>query len=104
MVTEFTDQTAREAIASGQPVVIDCWATWCGPCKQLGPVIEELNEKYGDKALIGKINTDENDEVPSDYNVRGIPTVLFFKDGQLKGRTSGLVPLSTLEEKIMEII
>lgn len=104
MSTKFTDQTAQEAIASGQPVVIDCWATWCGPCMKLGPVIEELDEKYGDKVLIGKLNTDENDEVPSEYNVRGIPTVLFFKDGTLQQRVSGLVPFKTLEEKILEIL
>ena len=104
MSTNFTDQTAQEAIASGQPVVIDCWATWCGPCMKLGPVIEELDEKYGDKVLIGKLNTDENDEVPSEYNVRGIPTVLFFKEGKLQQRVSGLVPFKTLEEKILEIL
>lgn len=104
MSTQFTDQTAQEAIASGQPVVIDFWATWCGPCQKLIPLIDELDEKYGDKVLIGKLNTDENDEVASKYNVRGIPTVLYFKGGELVNRLSGSVPFSKLEEKIMEIL
>ena len=101
MATQFTDQTAQEAIASGQVVVIDFWATWCGPCIKLGPVVEELAEKYGDKALIGKLNIDENDEVASNFRVRNIPTVLFFKDGELKERSVGLVNLQTLEEKLI---
>lgn len=101
MATQFTDQTAQEAIASGQVVVIDFWATWCGPCIKLGPVVEELAEKYGDKALIGKLNIDENDEVASNFRVRNIPTVLFFKDGELKERSVGLVNLQTLEEKLL---
>lgn len=104
MATQFTDQTAQEAIKSGQPVVIDFWATWCGPCIKLGPVVEELAEKYGDKALIGKLNIDENDEVSSNFSVRNIPTVLFFKDGELKERSVGLVSLNVLEEKLLKIL
>lgn len=104
MATQFTDQTAKEAIATGQPVVIDCWATWCGPCVKLGPVVEELAEKYGDKALIGKLNIDENDEVASENNVRSIPTVLFFKDGKEVTRSVGLVRLQDLEEKLLSIL
>ena len=79
MALNFTDQTAREAIESGKTVVIDFWATWCGPCMKLGPVVEELAEKYGDKAIIGKLNVDENDEIPVEQRVRNIPTVLFSK-------------------------
>lgn len=104
MAKEFTDQTAQEAIASGRPVVIDFWATWCGPCIKLGPAIEELSEKYGDKAEIGKLNIDDNDEVASANRVRNIPTVLFFKDGELKDRSVGLVKLSDLEEKLLKLL
>lgn len=104
MAKEFTDQTAQEAIASGQPVVIDFWATWCGPCIKLGPVVEELAEKYGDKAVIGKLNIDDNDEIASANRVRNIPTVLFFKDGELKDRSVGLVKLSDLEEKLLKLL
>lgn len=102
MAQAFTDQTAREAIASGKPVVIDFWATWCGPCLKLGPVVEELAEKYADKAIIGKLNVDENDELPAEYRVRNIPTVLFFYGGELKERSVGYVSLPDLEEKLLK--
>jgi thioredoxin len=104
MAIQFTDQTAQEAIASGKPVVIDFWATWCGPCIKLGPVVEELAEKYADKAVIGKLNIDENDEVAGANRVRNIPTVLFFKDGALVDRSVGLVNLAALEEKLLKIL
>lgn len=101
---EFSDQTAREAIESGKPVVIDFWATWCGPCIKLGPVVEELAEKYADKAVFGKVNIDDNDEVASENRVRNIPTVLFFKGGEVVERSVGLVKLSDLEAKLQAIL
>ena len=104
MALQFTDATAREAIESGKPVVIDFWATWCGPCIKLGPVVEELAEKYGDKVTVGKINIDANDEIASENRVRNIPTVLFFKDGEVKERSVGLVKLSDLEAKLQNIL
>lgn len=103
MALQFTDQTAREAIESGNVVVIDFWATWCGPCIKLGPVVEELAEKYPD-VTIGKLNIDENDEIAGEHRVRNIPTVLFFKDGELKERSVGLVKYSDLEDKLNKVI
>lgn len=103
-MTQFNDQEARELIESGKPVVIDFWATWCGPCIKLGPVVEELAEKYGDKVTIGKLNIDDNDEVASENRVRNIPTVLFFKDGVVKERSVGLVKLADLEAKLQSIL
>ncbi|MDO4334956.1 MAG: thioredoxin [Bacteroidales bacterium] len=103
-MTQFNDQEARELIESGKPVVIDFWATWCGPCIKLGPVVEELAEKYGDKVTIGKLNIDDNDEVASENRVRNIPTVLFFKDGEVKERSVGLVKLADLEAKLQAIL
>ena len=103
MALQFTDQTAREAIESGKPVVIDFWATWCGPCIKLGPIVEELAEKYPD-VTIGKLNIDENDEIANENRVRNIPTVLFFRNGELKERSVGLVNLSVLEEKLNKVI
>ena len=104
MALQFTDQTAREAIESGKVVVIDFWATWCGPCIKLGPVVEELAEKYAEKAVIGKLNIDDNDEIASENRVRNIPTVLFFKGGELKDRSVGLVKLSDLEDKLTKLL
>lgn len=103
-MTEFNDQTAREAIESGKPVVIDFWATWCGPCIKLGPIVEELAEKYGDKVTIAKLNIDENDEIASENRVRNIPTVLFFKDGAVVERSVGLVKLADLEAKLQSVL
>lgn len=104
MAIQFTDQTAREAIESGKPVVIDFWAEWCGPCLKLGPAVEALAEKYEGKAIVGKINVDENDEVSTENRVRNIPTVLFFKGGELKDRTVGYVPQSELESKLEALL
>lgn len=104
MAIKFSDATATEAIKSGKVVVIDFWATWCGPCIKLGPVVEELAEKYGDKAEIGKLNIDDETEVVSQFMVRNIPTVLFFKDGELKDRSVGLVKLADLEEKLLKLL
>ena len=104
MAIEFTDQTAREAIESGKPVVIDFWATWCGPCIKLGPIVEELAEKFEGQVTVGKLNIDDNDEVATEFRVRNIPTVLFFKDGELKERSVGLVKLSDLEAKLAAIL
>ncbi len=104
MAMEFTDDSAKEAIESGKVVVIDFWATWCGPCMKLGPIVEELAEKYEGKALIGKINIDEETDIVADNNIRSIPTVLFFKDGKVADRSVGLVSLSDLEEKLNALL
>lgn len=104
MAIAFNDQTAREAIESGKPVVIDFWATWCGPCMKLGPVVEELAEKYGDRAIIGKINIDEESEIVAENRIRSIPTVLFFKDGEVQARSVGLVKLEDLEANLLPLL
>ena len=104
MAKEFTDASAKEAIESGKVVVIDCWAPWCGPCLKLGPLVEELAEKYGDKAEIGKINIDEEGDITSEYAIRSIPTILFFKDGQLVDRTVGLIKYTDLEGHLHHLL
>ena len=104
MAIQFNDATAKEAIESGKVVVIDFWATWCGPCMKLGPVVEELAEKYGDRAVIGKINIDEESDIVAENRIRSIPTVLFFKDGEVKDRSVGLVKLADLESKLLPIL
>lgn len=104
MATQFTDATAREAINSGKPVVIDLWAEWCGPCIKLGPAVEKLAEEFEGKAIVGKLNVDENDEISAENRVRNIPTVLFFKDGELKDRTVGLVSFDELSKKLQALL
>ena len=104
MAIAFTDATAREAIDSGKPVVIDFWATWCGPCLKLGPIVEELAEKYGDKAIIGKLNIDEESDIVTENRIRSIPTVLFFKNGEVQARSVGLVKLEELEANLLPLL
>lgn len=104
MAIQFTDKTAREAIESGKVVVVDFWATWCGPCIKLGPVVEELAEKYEGRAIVGKLNIDENDEIVAENRIRSIPTVLFFKDGVVVDRCVGSVKLADLEEKLLPLL
>ena len=82
MAFKFTDSNVKEEIASGKPVVIDFWATWCGPCMRLAPVIDELAEEYGDRVVIGKYNVDEETELSGEYRIMSIPTILFFKTGE----------------------
>lgn len=82
MAYKFTDSNVKEVIASGKPVVIDFWATWCGPCMRLAPTIDELAEEYADKVVIGKYNIEEESELSTDYRIMSIPTILFFKNGE----------------------
>lgn len=79
----FTDENVKDIIASGQPVVIDFWATWCGPCMKMAPMIEELAGEYEGRAVIGKYNIEEENDLTMDYAIRSIPTLLFFKNGEL---------------------
>lgn len=104
MALQFNDETATEAIKSGKLVVVDFWSTSCGPCMKLSPVIDELAVKYEGKALIGKINIEDNIEVCAEYRVRNIPAVLFFKDGELKDKSIGLVSLADLEKKLQPLL
>ncbi len=82
MAYKFTDSNVKEVIASGKPVVIDFWATWCGPCMRLAPTIDELAEEYADKVVIGKYNIEEESDLSTDYRIMSIPTILFFKNGE----------------------
>lgn len=104
MAIQLTDQTAREAIESGKVVVIDFWATWCGPCMKLGPAVEELAEKYGDRAVIGKINIEEETDIVAENRIRSIPTVLYFKGGEVVDRSVGLVSFADLEARLLPLL
>ena len=100
MALEITDNNFKEILAEGKPVVIDFWAPWCGPCKMVGPIIEELAGEYEGKALIGKCDVDENGDVAAEYGIRNIPTVLFFKNGELVDKQVGLLLNRLMQRKL----
>jgi len=97
---ELTDATFLETIANHPNVVVDFWAPWCGPCQMVAPIIEELARQYVGKVLFGKLNVDENPLVAMRYGITSIPTLLFFKNGELIDRVVGAIPKQTLEQKI----
>ncbi len=101
MAKEFTDTNFQaDVIDNDQVTLVDFWATWCGPCRMIGPTIEELAKEYEGKANIGKVNVDENPEVSAQFGVRSIPTLLFFKNGEVVDKQVGVAPKSVLEEKL----
>ncbi|HIS23764.1 MAG TPA: thioredoxin [Candidatus Cryptobacteroides intestinipullorum] len=100
MEKTVTDANIVEILASDKPVMIDFWATWCGPCRMLAPTVEEIAKEYEGKAVIGKCNVDEASETPMKYGIRNIPTLLFFKGGQLVDRLVGAVPKNEITAKL----
>jgi thioredoxin 1 len=97
---EITDANFEEIIASDQPILIDFWAEWCGPCKMIGPLVEELAGEYEGKAVIGKVDVDANPGVSAKFGIRSIPTLLFFKDGEIVDKQVGAVPKMVLSQKL----
>lgn len=101
---EITSQNFNELIAQGKPVMVDFWATWCGPCKKIAPLIEELAAEYEGRAIIGKVNVEDEDELASQFGIRNIPTVLFIKNGTVVDKQVGACPKSELENKLTAIL
>ena len=97
---EITDANFEEIIASDKPVLVDFWAEWCGPCKMIGPVVEELAADYDGKAVIGKVDVDSNPAVSAKFGIRSIPTLLVFKGGEIVDKQIGAVPKSVLSQKL----
>lgn len=104
MVASITDENFQEIIRSSDKLIlVDFWAEWCNPCKALAPALEEASNDLGEKIIVYKVNIDENPNTPQKYNVRGIPTILFFKNGEVVDRQVGVLPKSKLYEKIEDV-
>ena len=99
MAKEFNDNNINEIIQSGKPVVVDFWAEWCGPCKMVSPIISQLAEEYDGRMVVGKCNVEECEEIAAEYGIRNIPTILFFKNGQLADKFVGAASKAKLQEK-----
>ena len=104
MALEITDNNFKEILAEGSPVVIDFWAPWCGPCKMVGPIIDELAKEYEGKVIMGKCDVDENSDLPAEFGIRNIPTVLFFKNGELVDKQVGAVGKPASVEKVEKLL
>ena len=101
MALEITDSTFdKTVLQSDKPVLVDFWAAWCGPCRMVGPIIDELSNDYDGKAIVGKVDVDSNQEFAAKYGVRNIPTVLLFKNGELVDRKVGVSPKQVYAEAI----
>jgi thioredoxin 1 len=101
MAVDFSSSSFQnDVLGSDKPVLVDFWAEWCGPCKMIGPIVEELHNEYEGKAVIGKLNVDENPDIAMNYGVRNIPTLLIFKGGEVVDKIVGAVPKSTIASKI----
>lgn len=104
MALEITDSNIQGYLDGDKLVVVDFWAPWCGPCKVIAPIIEELANEYDGKAIIGKCDVDENADLPATYGIRNIPTILFFKNGEVVDKQVGAVTKSVLIDKINNLI
>ena len=101
MSIELTDQNFDEIVLqSDKPVSVDFWAEWCGPCRMVGPIVEEIGKDYSEQAVVGKLDVDSNPNVTRQYGIRNIPTVLFFKNGEVADTQVGAVPKSNLVNKL----
>ena len=98
------DSFETDVLAADSPVLVDFWAEWCGPCKQIGPSLEEISDEMGDALIVAKVNIDENPMTPSKYGVRGIPTLMLFKNGEVAATKVGALPKGKLVEWIQSAI
>ena len=105
MALAITDATFDEVVLkSDKPVLVDFWAEWCGPCRMVGPIVEELAKEFEGQVIIGKMDVDENVETPNEYGIRNIPTILFFKDGQVVDKQIGATQKAVLTAKVQALL
>mgnify|MGYP000580598817 FL=1 len=101
MALEITTANFEETVInSDKPVLVDFWAEWCGPCRMVGPIVDELQADYEGKAVVGKVNVDDEQEIAAKYGIRNIPTILFFKGGEIVDKNVGVAPKADLAKKI----
>lgn len=103
-ITLTEENFSTEVLESNVPVIVDFWAAWCGPCRLMNPIIDSLATTFEGKAKLAKINIDEHSKIADSYNIMGVPTLLFFKDGSLMGRTEGVMAETIIAEKINELL
>lgn len=104
MALQITDANLEEVLQTDKLVVIDFWAEWCGPCKMVGPIIDEISKEYKDKVVVGKVDVDNNDEAATKYNIRNIPTILFIKNREIVDKVVGVTSKKPLVEKINQLL
>jgi thioredoxin 1 len=104
MEFEINSQNFADLTSQGKPVVLDFWATWCGPCKRLGPIIEEIAAEYEGKAIVGKCDIEENEELTDKFGIMNVPTVVFLKDGKEVDRVVGLAMKNVYQDKINALL
>ena len=105
MALELTDANFEaNVLNSDKAALVDFWAEWCGPCRMVGPIVEEISNEYGDKAVVGKVDVDNNPEIAAKYGIRNIPTILFIKNGEVVDKQVGAVPKASLAAKLDAII
>ncbi|MBQ7157691.1 MAG: thioredoxin [Bacteroidaceae bacterium] len=100
----INEENYEEIASQGKPMMLDFWATWCGPCKKIGPDIEALAAEYEGKAIVGKIDVEESEDLAMQFGIRNVPTILFIKDGQVVDKVVGAAPKATFEEKLKAIL
>ena len=101
MAIQITDANFEEVVLkSGKPVLVDFWAEWCGPCRMVGPIVEEISKEYDGKAVVGKVDVDNNPNISMQFGIRNIPTILFFKNGQVVDKQVGAVPKQVVAQKL----
>ncbi len=105
MALEFTDSNFDEIVKNATtPIIVDFWAEWCGPCRTIGPIVDEISKEFDGKVIVGKVDVDGNPEITSKFGVRNIPTVLFIKNGEVLDKQVGAVPKATLVKKLEALL